>query len=143
LDGSESERSTMTNKSTWRTAPVLGVQNVRQTAEYYRDVLGFELDPETGVFQGAGDDPGGLYAIVRRAGASLHFQIRRGDLPDRRRTSMERDVYIYVDDVDTLYRELRSRGVATVSPPQNAPYGLREILVEDPNGYRVTFGAPL
>jgi uncharacterized glyoxalase superfamily protein PhnB len=133
----------MTGKSTWRTAPILGVQNVRQTAEYYRDVLGFELDPETGVFQGAGDEPGGLYAIVRRSGASVHFQIRRGDLPDRRRTSMERDVYIYVDDVDALYAELRTRGAATVSPPQNAPYGLREILVEDPNGYRVTFWAPL
>src|SRR5215470_2421595 len=129
----------MTGKSTWTTAPVLGVSNVRRTAEYYRDVLGFDLDPATGVFQGAGDEPGGLYAIVRRGGASLHFQIRRGSLPDRRRTFMERDVYIYVDDVDTLYSELQSRGATTVSPPQNAPYGLGEILVEDPNGYRVTF----
>ena len=93
----------MTGKSTWSTAPILGVRNVRQTAEYYRDVLGFELDPETGVFQGAGNEP----------------------------------------DVDTLYRELQTRGAANVSPPQNAPYGLREILVEDPNGYRVAFGAPL
>ena len=71
----------MTGKSTWSTAPILGVRNVRQTAEYYRDV--------------------------------------------------------------PLYRELQTRGAANVSPPQNAPYGLREILVEDPNGYRVAFGAPL
>ena len=132
----------MTGKSAWSSAPILGVRNVRQTAEYYRDVLGFELDPDTGVFYGAGDEPGGLYAVVRRAGASLHFQIRRGDLTERRRQSIERDVYIYVDDVDTLYRELQTRGAASVTPPQNAPYGLREILVVDPNGYRVAFGAP-
>ncbi len=33
----------------WRIAPILGVGNVRQTAECYRDVLGFTLDPVDGI----------------------------------------------------------------------------------------------
>ena len=132
----------MANQPGWRPAPVLGVRDVRRTAEYYRDVLGFHLDPDSGVFQGAGDDPGGVYGIVDRSGAAIHFQIRRGDRGERRREPLERDVYIYVDDVDALYGELRHRGTSLAEPPRNAPYGLREILVEDLNGYRIAFGGP-
>ena len=125
---------------TWRASPVLGVRNVRQAAEYYRDVLGFNLDPVEGVFQPSPDEPGGVYAIVKRAGTWIHFQIRRGDLPERRRESIERDVYLYVDDLDALHAELQRRGAAIQQGPRTAPYGIREIEVEDLNGYRLTFG---
>lgn len=37
-------------------SPVLGVANVREAAEYYRDVLGFGLDPDD-VFQPSPDEP--------------------------------------------------------------------------------------
>jgi hypothetical protein len=47
----------------WNASPVLGLRNVRQTAEYYRHVLGFDLDPVDGVFQPSVDEPGGGYAI--------------------------------------------------------------------------------
>lgn len=120
--------------------PVLGVRNVRQAAEYYRDVLGFTLDPVDGVFQPSADEPGGVYAIVKRNGVMIHFQIRRGDIPERKRQSLERDVYCYVDDLDTLYAELQRRGARITQPPKMAPYGIRELSVEDLNGYRLDFG---
>lgn len=128
------------SNETWRASPILGVRNVRQAAEYYRDVLGFSLDPETGVFQPTGDEPGGVYAIVKRGAVWVHFQIRRGELPERKRQSIERDVYVYVDDLDSLYADLQRRGAVITQPPRVAPYGLREIEVEDLNGYRLTFG---
>jgi hypothetical protein len=68
----------------WQASPVLGVGNVRQAAEYYRDVLGFDLDPVDGVFQPSADEPGGVYAIVKRSGIWIHFQIRRGEMPERK-----------------------------------------------------------
>jgi catechol 2,3-dioxygenase-like lactoylglutathione lyase family enzyme len=49
----------------WRVCPILAVRNVRETAEYYRDVLGFTLDPVDGIFQPTAGEPGGVYAIVR------------------------------------------------------------------------------
>lgn len=113
---------------------------MRQAAEYYRDVLGFDLDPADGVFQPTADEPGGVYAIVKRGGVWVHFQIRRGDLPERQRQALERDVYVYVDDIDALNADLQRRGAAIMQPPRVAPYGLREIVVEDLNGYRLTFG---
>ena len=44
----------------WRASPVLGVRRVRPAAEYYRDVLGFNLDPQDGVFQPSADEPDGV-----------------------------------------------------------------------------------
>jgi uncharacterized glyoxalase superfamily protein PhnB len=121
-------------------SPVLGVRNVRQTTEYYRDVLGFDLDPVDGVFQPSADEPGGVYAIVKRSGVWIHFQIRRGEIPERKRQSFERDVYVCVDDLDALHADLKQRGATIPQGPQMAPYGIRELEVADLNGYRLTFG---
>ena len=128
------------NNNHWRASPILGVRNVRQAAEYYRDVLGFTLDPDEGVFQPSADEPGGVYAIVKRAEVWIHFQIRRDEPPPRTRQVFERDVYLYVSDLDALYADLQRRGAAIVEPPRAMPYGIREMVVEDLNGFRVVFG---
>ena len=71
-------------------------------------MLGISLDPVDGVFQPSPDEPEGVYAIVTRSSAWIHFQIRRG---------------------------------ATITQrPQMAPYGIRELVVEDLNGFRLVFG---
>lgn len=124
----------------WSAAAILGVRDVRQAAEYYRDVLGFTLDPENGVFQPSADEPGGVYAIVERAGVLIHFQIRRGEIPARTRQAHERDVYLYVQNLDNLHADLQTRGAKILQPPQIAPYGFRELVVEDLNGFRLAFG---
>jgi uncharacterized glyoxalase superfamily protein PhnB len=128
------------NNAPWRASPILGVRNVRQAAEYYRDVLGFTLDPENGVFQPSPDEPGGVYGIVKRAGVWVHFQIRRDELPSRTRQPYERDVYLYVSDLDAVHTDFQSRGATIVQPPVAMPYGVREMVVEDLNGYRIAFG---
>lgn len=130
------------NSTPWQVSPILGVRDVRQAAEYYRDVLGFTLEPD-GVFQPTADEPGGVYAIVKRSGAWIHLQVRRDEFPPRTRRSFERDVYVYVDDVDALHETLRAHGAIIKQAPHNAPYGLRELEVEDLNGYRITFGEPI
>lgn len=127
----------------WRIAPILGVPSLRPAAEYYRDVLGSRLDPERGVFQPVADEPDGVYAIVERGGVSVHLQIRRGEravMPAAaQRGAYERDVYVYVDDLDAVYADPVRRG-AKVKPPKRAPYGIRECDVEDLDGYRLAFG---
>ncbi len=126
----------------WRSSPVLGVQNVRRAAEYYRDVLGFALDPVDGIFQPTNDEPGGVYGIVERGGVRIHFQIRRRELPDAKRPLFERDVYVYVDDVDAVHADLQRRGAVIIQSPRRMPYGLHELVVEDLNGHRLAFGEP-
>ncbi len=123
-----------------RISPILGVKRVRQAAEYYRDVFGFSLDPVDGVFQPSASEPDGVYAIVKNGDVWIHFQIRRDAIPARDRHPIERDVYLYVDDISATYAELVARGANVVSPPSNTPYGLREFTVQDLNGFRLTYG---
>ena len=124
----------------WQASPILGVPRVRPAAEYYRDVLGFSLDPIDSVFQPSPEEPDGVYPIVKRPGAWIHLQIRRGDIPQPQRGAFEQDVYLYVDHVDHLHAEFGQRGAKIVSPPRMAPHGIREMTVEDLNGYRLVFG---
>ena len=136
----------MSPAASWQISPVLGVPNVRRSAEYYRDVLGFHLDPVEGVFQPSADEPGGVYAIVDREGVRLHLQIRRGERATAsggaagERPAFERDVYLYVRDLESVHADLVRRGARVLQPPRRAPYGIREIVVEDLDGHRLTFG---
>lgn len=130
----------MPREPAWRVAPILGVRDVRAAVSYYTDSLGFELPGE--VFQGVGDE-GGVYAIVWRGGSSIHFQIRRGEIPARERESIESDAYVFVDDADALFEEYTSRGVKIFRKLQDEPYGLRDFTIEDPFGHRIVFGAEL
>lgn len=129
---------------TWRAAPILGVANVRRSAEYWRDVLGFSLDPDDGIFAPVPTEPEGVYGIVKRGGVWVHFQIRRGaQAPSADRPPHERDVYLYVNRIHDLHADLVARGAKIVQPPTVAFYGILEFVVEDPDGHRVAFGGIL
>ena len=82
-DGSR-QGGTVRDKA-WQASPVLGVRRVRQAAESYRDVLGFTLDPDDGVFQPTPTNPMVFTRSSKRPGVWIHFQIRRGELPERLR----------------------------------------------------------
>ena len=123
----------------WRCAAILGARDVKRAVGHYCDVLGFECDS---IFEGVGDE-GGVYGIVQRDGVSLHIQIRRRELFPSRREQIESDVYVYVDDVDALYEEVRSKGANIQREPADAAYGLRDFAVEDLDGHRLVFGSPL
>ena len=117
-------------------APQFVVPDVVKTAEYYRDVLGFEI-------RGYWLEPP-VYAIVARNAIELHFGKGDSSVPsgntDRRKGSI--DAYIYVTGVDDLFTEFRKRNVdlLTANGPENRLYGQREIVVRDLNGFVIAFG---
>lgn len=53
------------------------------------------------------------------------------------------NVYVRVDDVDTIYAELQERGAAIDYTIYNAPHGFREFGVQDPDGHDIAFGKPI
>ena len=123
-----------------RSVTILGCRDVPRSAEWFRDVLGFHLDPEIGLF---GDDPdeGPVYAIVDRDGVNLHLQIRRLDLPAGRE-EIETDAYFYVTDVDALYAELKSTGVlhpVSRDGISTTDFGTREFATLDRDGNLISF----
>jgi len=53
---------------------------------------------------------------------------------------VERDEAELVDDAAALYQHLVSEGVAIVSPPRDADYGMRTFVFADPDGNRMDVG---
>ena len=47
--------------------------------------------------------------------------------------------YIEVEDVDKYFLFLKQKGVDTSSEPRNWPWGKREFVVKDPDGYKLVF----
>lgn len=116
-------------------APQFVVPDVRRTAEWYRDNLGFEI---LGYFF---EEPP-VYSIIQRDAIKLH--LGRGDTDktisntDVREMSME--AYVLVDDVNALYEEFLSKGVEMPYPPTHRIYDRTEIEVTDCDGHKLVFG---
>lgn len=52
------------------------------------------------------------------------------------RGALPLELNIWTEDVDGVYRELLQRGVAFLSPPQDQPWGMRNITFFDLDGHR-------
>jgi len=115
-------------------APVFLVEDVRRAAEYYRDRLGFSL---TEYF---GEPP--AFTIVRRDAVRIALRLA-GDVKggsNRARNTESFDAYIWVSDIDTLYKQFVANKAPVSGPPELQVYGIRELWIRDLDGYVVTFG---
>lgn len=115
-------------------APQLVVGDVVATAEYYRDVLGFEID-------GFWANPP-VYAIVRRGAVEIHFgRSETNGTSNSTVRSGSFDLYVWVDDVYELYEELEAAGANVVEGPVKRVYESIEVVVNDLNGYVLVFAS--
>ncbi|HEX5068664.1 MAG TPA: VOC family protein [Vicinamibacterales bacterium] len=112
--------------------PHFTVPDVVKTAEYYRDVLGFEID---GYFA---TPP--VFAMVRRGAVEIFFSKANGSEPRTGRARGAYDAYLRVRGVTALDRELRERGADVIEGPVVRVYGSRELVVRDINGLVLAFG---
>ncbi|HTH36733.1 MAG TPA: VOC family protein [Pyrinomonadaceae bacterium] len=98
--------------------PELPVADVELAQQHYRDALGFEIgwlypDKEIGA--------------VSRGNVAIFF--RKRQLP------FEPAVHwVFADDIDESYQELRSQGANIVEPLETKPWGMRQFTVEDLDG---------
>jgi len=128
--------SNSTEQKLYGVAPYLIVDDIFESAEFYRDKLGFEFNRIWG------EPP--QFVIVHRDG--VHIMLKsigsRGSVRPNYSVYEDAcwDAYIWVKDADALYDELRSRGVKITREIENAPYGCRDFDVEDNSGYILCFG---
>lgn len=116
-------------------APHFAVADVVKTAEYYRDVLGFEL---LGYFL---DPP--VFAMVARDGVEIHIGKQdegQTAVPNSAFRKIGVDAYIFVTNVADLAEELKSKGADIVEGPVKRIYDRTELIIRDCNGYRIAFG---
>ena len=141
--------TTTATKTTTETAlkkltPNLMVEDVNRTIDFYRDVLGFEVQvtvPEAGQLD---------WAMLTRDGVTLMFQSRGslgGEIPALADAPIGGAVTFYteVDGVEALHAQL-SEGASRVEIVQalhDTFYGTREFCFRDCNGYLISFSESL
>ncbi len=117
---------------------MLIVKDVKKTAEFYRDRLGFKIEFVV--------EEGTPFASVWRDGYKVFFESYpdyNEDYEDFEKVAVKCGVYFMVDDVDLLYEEFRDRGAEFVWTPQNQEYGNRDMKLLDNNGYQLLFATDL
>ncbi len=123
--------------------PLIEVFDVPTAVAFYRDVLGFEVVNTSKPFTDAKDDYG--WALLRLGPVELMLNNAyenniRPALPEPARVAWHRDTILYFAcrDVDGACAYLRSRGVP-VEEPEVAYYGMKQMYVTDPDGYKLCF----
>ncbi len=117
--------------------PLIQVGNMRESLDYYCEVLGFALEevwPEA-------EDP--RWARVSRGGAQflLTMDLGTSDRPFIAEKGNGVVFYIPCEDLGALYEEFSSKGAIIVQEP--VPFGGRwQFTVADINGYVLTFSEP-
>lgn len=124
------------------------VENVNETLDFYRDILGFEFVmavPENSqdiLIEGP-DGRTLAYGMMKHGSVEIMFQKRSSlceDFPefDEMKVGGTLTFYIEVEDIDTLYGELKER-VVMVRELHTTFYGMREFYFKDCNGYILGF----
>jgi len=108
---------------------VLAVPNVRESAKFYVDKLGFAVTAEP---------PGWIF--VSRDNCTIML----GECPDDMHPSQlgchNYFGYLLVDDARGYYEELQRQGVTLLSPITDEPWGMREFAIKTPDGHRLRIG---
>ncbi len=130
----------MNESQRWTSAPCFIVDDVVSTANYYRDTLGFH-------YERLWNDPPS-FCMVKRSGVIIMLAqldtagvMRPNHVVDPEGGAW--DTYIWIDDADALYAELKARGVKIARAIGDRHYGCRDFDIEDCNGYRICFGRVL
>lgn len=115
-------------------APYLYVRDVAAAAAFYRDNLGFASD------RFYGQPPS--FCMARRDG--LTIMLSQAEDPSAVRPNAADgagwDAYVWVSDVEALFRELKAKDVRVVYEPSVTFYDVKEFAVADPDGYVIAFG---
>lgn len=103
--------------------PELPVADVERAQQHYRDTLGFEI----GWLY-----PGKEIGSVSNERAVIFFR--------KKKPPFERVIHwIFADDIDALYQELKTSGANIVDPLEKKPWGLRQFTVQDLDGHLFYF----
>lgn len=107
--------------------------NVSKSADFYES-LGFTIESREAD-----------YALVRinwfwvelisASGAGPEFKDDTGPEP----RGIGQFVYVSVENVDEYHEELVAKGLKPSSSPRDWPWGRREFMLRDPDGYKLVF----
>jgi uncharacterized glyoxalase superfamily protein PhnB len=110
------------------------VNDLEKSLAWYRDVLGF------GVEELWKDDKGAVMGVSLKAG-DVSFMIGQDDWKKGRERKKGEGFRIYCEtkkSVDDLAKGIEARGGRLDQGPKDQPWGVRDISLTDPDGFKIT-----
>jgi catechol 2,3-dioxygenase-like lactoylglutathione lyase family enzyme/GNAT superfamily N-acetyltransferase len=105
--------------------PILYSTDITRSIAYYKDVLGFEHSWEW-------DNPP-TFGGISKDGVEIFFCKDGQGHPGTW-------LSIFIEDADAYYETIKAKGARIIQPPHTYEWGVREMLVEDPDGHKIRFG---
>ena len=116
--------------STQTVIPQLRMTHAPRSLAFYVDALGFNIDWQHQF------EPGfPLFLQLTREGQTIFLTGHAGDCQPGGA------VYFRVPDVDACFAAFSSKGIAPHMPPEDMPWGSREMRLIDPDGNRLRFAS--
>lgn len=123
----------MVQTITGRVMPIIAVESVDRTRDFYVDRLGFEH-----VMGMVGKDGQLDFCTVVLGQARVMFSRAAGGFAAPK-GKQPVEIYVEVEDVDALHNRFKKRSVAISDPLTLQWWGDRTFKVLDPNGYELWF----
>ena len=109
--------------------PVLATDDVPATVVYFENTLGFK---QQWIW---GDPP--VYAGIRAGGALLYVTHDPALASTIRDRQLAPDIFLWVRGIDEIYQQHRNTNAEIVEELSARPWGVRQYVVREPNGYRL------
>lgn len=111
---------------------VLAVHDVRRSAEFYVQMLGFKI---------VNEPPGWIF--VKKDNCMIMLGECPDDLPPADLGCHNYFAYLRVADADEYYHDLKSKGADFLSAIADKPWHMREFGVRTVDGHRIMIGHSL
>lgn len=125
----------MLSKLIHSAVPVIASGDIRKAISYYVDVLGFTFDFEYG-------EPV-VYAGVKSGEVEIYFSYDQEIAASINEQGICPEVFIWLSDADKLFKEHLANGADVIDPISDRPWGARQYVIKDANGYHLKFAQPL
>lgn len=113
----------------------LYVKDPLKSVEFYEN-LGFHKDRVSKDFAIVKLDEFSLW-LVNQAGAKDNEQFENEALAEHKGAGLY--IYIATENIDGYYHGLVDKGLRPSSKPHDWPWGTREFVLRDPDGYKLCF----
>ncbi len=111
--------------------PMIWVENLEESINFYKDILGFEID-------GSSDNN---WVKIKKDVVKLMLALPNANIPFDK-PIFTGSIYLYTKNVDEIWEKLKDK-TEVVYPLEITEYGMKEFAIYDNSGYLLQFGTDI
>lgn len=115
--------------------PVIYTADIEKSISYYTSMLGFLPDFSYG------DPP--VYAGVKSGSTEIYFSINDDFISTIHERKLNPEIFLWIPDAEALFSFHVAKGVEIFEQLSDRPWGARQYVVKEINGYHLKFAQPI